>query len=128
MTQSEAPVRPIAVGTDVMHINGIYTYGGEHEHPGMEGFEFHMRSGERTTVRTSLDRVAPAIVEVKVNPKDPRIKVVKHEKRPGYWAAGPWAASIEDGPVLSWHKTKKSAVEETARRLAIQDWHAEAQS
>ena len=30
MTQSEAPVRPIAVGADVMHVNGIYTYGGPH--------------------------------------------------------------------------------------------------
>lgn len=124
-TEATTPVRPIEVGTIVMDKSGVYAYGGPHEHPGWTQLSFDLRHGGHTTIKTDPDQVAPAEVEANVNLKDPRIKVVKHDKKPGYWAAGPWAASIEDGEVISWHKTKKSGVEEIARRLAIRDWHAE---
>lgn len=124
MTTEATPVRPIEVGTIVMDRHRIFAYGGLPEHEGSTRMIFDLRNGGHTTIQTTPDQVAPAEVEATVNLKDPRIKVVKHDKKPGYWAAGPWAASIEDGPVLSWHKTKKEGVEETARRLAIRDWHA----
>jgi hypothetical protein len=106
-----------------MHRSGVFSYGGPGEYEGMEQMEFHMRTGELTTIRTSPDRVAPAEIEANVNLKDPRISVIKHAKKPGYWASGPWASSIEGGEVLGWHKTKKEGVEDVARRLAIHDWH-----
>jgi hypothetical protein len=121
---TEATVRPIAVGTTVIDKHSTYRYGGPPEHEGFTRLMFDMRHGGLTTIQTSPDQVAPVEVEANVNLKDPRITVVKHDKKPGYWASGPWAASIEGGEVLSWHKTKKSGVEEIARRLAIRDWHA----
>jgi len=124
MTTEATPVRPIEVGTTVINHHGTYAYGGPHpNHEGWTQLSFDLRHGV-TTILTDPDQVAPVEVEANVNLKDPRIKVVKHDKKPGYWASGPWAASIEDGPVISWHKTKKSGVEEIARRLAIRDWHA----
>jgi hypothetical protein len=122
---TEATVRPIAVGTIVIDRHSTFVYGGPHDTPGFVRIKFDLRNGGMNTINADPDQVAPVEVEANVNPKDPRIKVVKHERKPGYWAAGPWAASIEDGPVISWHKTKKSGVEETARRLAIRDWHNE---
>lgn len=115
-------MKQVALGTEVMHRNGVFIYGGPPEHEGFEQMKFNLREG-KTTIHTDPDRVAPVEVEDSVNLKDPRITVVKHDKKPGYWAAGPWAASIEDGPVLGWHKTKRDAVDDIARRLAIQDWH-----
>lgn len=118
--------RAIAIGTAVVSTHGsIYTYGGPADHEGFEQLRFHMRTGERTEIRTDPDRVAPAEVKERVNLKDPRITVVKHEKKPGYWASGPWAASLDGGEPISWHKTKKEGVAEMAHRLAIRDWHEE---
>lgn len=118
--------RAIAIGTEVMNTHGnIFTYGGPAEHEGFEQIRFHMRSGERSEIFTDPDRVAPAEVAERVNLKDPRITVVKHDKKPGYWASGPWAASLEGGEPISWHKTKKEGVAEMAARLAIRDWHEE---
>lgn len=128
MTTEATPVRPIEVGTTVINEHGTYAYGGLPEHEGFTQMIFDLRYGNMTTIRTTPDRVAPVAVEANINLKDPRIKVVKHDKKPGYWASGPWAASIEDGEVISWHKTKKSGVEEMARRLAIRDWHAAAEN
>jgi hypothetical protein len=126
VTTEATPVRPIEVGTVVMDRHRTFAYGGPSEHEGSTQMIFDLRYGNMTTIKTSPDQVAPVEVEANVNLKDPRITVVKHDKKPGYWASGPWAASIEDGPALSWHKTKKSGVEEMARRLAIRDWHAAA--
>lgn len=130
MTTEATPVRPIALGTAVIDKSGsTYAYGGPHpDHQGWTQIKFDLRNGGMNTINTDPDQVAPAEVEAKVDLKDPRIKVVKHDKKPGYWAAGPWAASIEDGEPLSWHKTKKSGVEEMAYRLAIRDWHAAAEN
>jgi hypothetical protein len=125
-TEATTPVRPVEVGTIVMSNHGVYAYGGLPEHEGFTQLIFDLRYGGHTTLKTTPDEVAPVEVEAKVDLKDPRITVVKHDKKPGYWASGPWAASIEGGKVLSWHKTKKSGVEEMARRLAIRDWHAAA--
>lgn len=125
MTAETTPVRPVEVGTVVMDRNGTFAYGGPSDHEGSTQMIFDLRNGGHTTIKTDPDQVAPIEVEANVNLKDPRITVVKHDKKPGYWASGPWAASIEDGPVISWHKTKKSGVEEIARRLAIKDWHAQ---
>ena len=125
MTTEATPVRPIEVGTTVIHTHGTFRYGGPPENASFERMIFDLRYGTLTTIQTTPDAVAPAEVEANVNPKDPRITVVKHDKKPGYWASGPWAASIGDGPVISWHKTKKSGVEEIAIRLAIRDWHAQ---
>ena len=124
MTTEATPVRPIEVGTIVMDRHSTFVYGGPPEHEGFVRIKFDLRNGGMNTINADLDQVAPVEVEANVNLKDPRITVVKHDKKPGYWAAGPWAASIEDGEVISWHKTKKSGVEEIARRLAIRDWHA----
>lgn len=118
-------MKEVPIGTEVMHRNGVFAYGGEPEHEGFERMKFDLRHGGLTVIETSPEAVAPVEVEAKVNLKDPRITVVKHAKKPGYWASGPWAASIEDGPVLGWHKTKRDAVDDIARRLAIQDWHEE---
>jgi len=117
-------MKDVAAGTKVMHRKGVFSYGGPNDHEGMESMRFDLRNGGLTEIRTSPDRVAPAEVEANVNLKDPRITVVKHDKKPGYWASGPWASSIEGGEVLGWHKTKKAGVEDIARRLAIRDWHA----
>lgn len=116
-------MKDVALGTEVMHRNGVFAYGGPPEHEGMEQMRFDLRYGTLTTIHTTPDRVAPKEVEANVNLKDPRITVVKHDKKPGYWASGPWASSIEGGEVLGWHKTKKDGVEDIARRLAIRDWH-----
>ena len=118
-------MKEVPIGTEVMHLNGDFIYGGEPENSSFERMKFDLRYGSMTTIETSPDRVAPVEVEAKVNLKDSRITVVKHDKKPGYWAAGPWASSIEDGEVLGWHKTKRDAVDDIARRLAILDWHEE---
>lgn len=125
MTTETTPVRPIEVGTTVMDKHSTYRYGGPGDGGPFQRIAYDFRHGGLPTIETDLQYVAPVEVEANVNLKDPRIKVVKHDKKPGYWASGPWAASIEDGEVLSWHKTKKSGVEEIARRLAIRDWHAQ---
>lgn len=122
---TEATVRPIEVGTEVIDKHSKYVYGGPGDGGPFVRVKFDLRNGGLPTIETDPEYVAPAEVEAKVNLKDPRITVVKHDKKPGYWASGPWAASIEGGEVLSWHKTKKSGVEEIARRLAIRDWHEE---
>jgi hypothetical protein len=106
-----------------MHRNGVFAYGGPAVMEGSEEMRFDLRHGGLTEIRTSPDSVAPVEAEANVDLKDPRITVVKHEKKPGYWASGPWASSIEGGEVLGWHKTKKDGVEDIARRLAISDWH-----
>ena len=113
-TESLAVVQPntpikISVGSET---NTVHSFTSLVFPQGAEHMPFDQREAFRGSSRT-------------VNLKDPRITVVKHDKKPGYWASGPWAASIEDGPVISWHKTKKSGVEEIARRLAIRDWHAQ---
>ena len=118
-------MKEVPIGTEVMHRNGDFIYGGEPDNSAFEQIRFDMRGGGKNTIRTGADMVAPVEVEAKVNLKDPRITVVKHAKKPGYWASGPWASSIEDGEVLGWHKTKRDAVDDIARRLAILDWHEE---
>jgi hypothetical protein len=123
MTTETTPVRPIEVGTIVMDKHGTFRYGGPGDGGPFVRIKFDLRNGGMNTIETDPQYVAPVEAEANVNLKDPRIKVVKHDKKPGYWASGPWAASIEDGEVISWHKTKKSGVEEIARRLAIRDWH-----
>lgn len=124
MSTETTPVRPIEVGTTVIDKHGTYRYGGPGDGGPFTRIKFDLRHGGMNTIETDPQYVAPAEVEANVNLKDPRITVVKHAKKPGYWASGPWAAAIEAGEPLSWHKTKKSGVEEIARRLAIQDWHA----
>jgi hypothetical protein len=105
-----------------MHKSGVFTYGGEPRMPGFIEVRFDLRNGTNS-IFADPDSVAPAEVEASVNLKDPRIQVVKRDKKPGYWAAGPWEATIVGDDTSTWHRTKKDGVEDKARRLAIRDWH-----
>jgi len=116
----------VSIGDQIMTRHGNFVWEGEHAVEGMEAMIAHMRKGE-VGFEGSPSSVAPLAVEVLVNLKDPRISVTKQpENRPVSWV-GPWAAVIageEEYTNPSWHRTKKEGVAETARRLAVRDWHA----
>lgn len=92
------------------------TYGGPDKH----GSAFTMvigRGVNSITVLCPPTSVAPADTPL-ADAKDPRIKVVKRATFSGNW----WL-DLPDLPG-SPHKTKKAAVNEGQRMLAIADWHA----
>lgn len=120
-TRTENTVR---IGDVVMTKDGVYIFGGENEDSVFNTVTFDMRNGGLPTLRTTPESVAPASLEALVNLKDPRISVTKQpENRPVKWV-GPWASSTEGSESVSWNRTKREGVEEMARKLVIEDWHA----
>ena len=77
--------------------------------------------GATTRVYGPFHTVAPADTPL-ADPKDSRIEVTKTAK--GYYPTwkGPWRLTI-DGRNGGFHKTKRDALADGARRLAILDWH-----
>lgn len=121
----------IEIGTPVIHTSwsDVRPYRGETEF----GDHASVVIGKSAGIFASPDTIAPAN-EVTINLKDPRIKdMVTNTKREGTWrqpsmmgASYFWLAESEELDFCSWHKTKRDAVAECARRLAIHDWHNEA--
>lgn len=120
-------MKHIEIGTPVIHTawSDIYPYKGEGDS------EFtRVAIGANPGIEAAVTEVAPA-AEVEVNLKDPRIKdmVINNQttptrERPKWKAASfKWLAESVALDFHSWHKTKRDAVAECARRLAIHDWH-----
>jgi hypothetical protein len=95
------------------------TYGGVDEH----GSTFTIVIGRGVNSMTVLcppDRVAPAGTPL-ADAKDPRLSI---EKGKGPSWLGNWRLNVPANRIGgSWHKTKRDAVAEGQRRLAIADWH-----
>src|SRR3954451_4035716 len=82
--------------------------------------------GRRVERQCDADRIAPA--DTPVPAKDPRVEVTKRTTREAraanYYGRGSWSYTI---PGYAWTMradTKRAALADGARRLAILDWHA----
>lgn len=108
------------VGEQVIAWNytGPMVYGGRHDDPRFERMIIG-RSGHRLLCEP--DRVAPVDAPLP-DAKDPRIQVSKG-KKPHPWLSGNWCMALPK-QTETWHKTKRDAVADGQRRLAIVDWHA----
>lgn len=119
--------RTIEPGTLVIdHAGHEYVYAGTSDMEGVAQIRFGIGRGGPSEIRCDLEQVAPANVAGNVNLKDPRITVVKMDRKPSF-ASGPWCHDVElpDGTHhTGWHKTKRDGISDSAHRLAIADWHA----
>lgn len=97
-----------------------FNYQGEPDDDRFERWEFAMGSGERPKLWASLESVAPADIEIPAS--SDRIEIIKHAKKPGYWAAGPWELRI-DGEHCGWHRIKREAMAAGLKAVAITEWH-----
>ena len=120
--------RTIEPGTLIIdHAGHEYIWAGTADMEGMTSITFGIGRGGPSEMRCDPDMVAPAHVAGNVNLKDPRITVLKYDKKPYAWVPGPWCHDVElpDGTHhTGWHKTKRDGTAEAAHRLAIADWHA----
>lgn len=120
-------VPPVAVGDPVItwSLDGTAVYGGPSDDPIWETVEYGAIDGRMTPrIFCAAGDVAPAGTPL-ADPKDPRVDV-RRSKRPFTYLPGDWYLSVPDGKGGSrgsWHKTKKAAVGDAVRRLAIVDWH-----
>lgn len=115
----------VSVGDLVLTADGVYRWAGDADAtPGMNTVSYSLRYGGVPRISIEADMVAPAALDSNLNLKDPRIIVEKNkEGRPVTWV-GPWSAKLEGQEWSTWQNTKKEAVLKAARRLAVQDWHA----
>lgn len=98
-----------------------YIWGGP---PERDGWDTTAYSGGTPVITTSYDRVAPS--DTPIPAKDPRVTVEKLPKKRDYQDAGPWLLRIDgvDGSKWTAWRTKKDALTDGLRRVAILDWHA----
>lgn len=117
----------LSVGDLVVTSDGVYVWAGSADAiEGISTISYDLRYGTTPKISIEADQVAPAVLDESLNLKDSRIAVVKDKAgRPVTWV-GEWHAQVagEEDKWGSWERTKKDAVLKVARRLAIQDWHA----
>lgn len=121
-------MRNIEIGTPVIHTSwaDVRPYKGPAQFSSLASVAI----GKHAGIFASLDTIAPA-AEAEVNLKDPRIKsmVINTKTTPTTRSRSVmgaryfWLAESEELDFYSWHKTKRDAVAECARRIAIHDWH-----
>lgn len=125
-TQTEKNVRKVFTGVAVItnYIGGVFIYDGpDTVTPNDQALR---NRGTQTSpewhLSAPMDVVAPAD-EARPNLKDPRINVVKDEQgaQQNLYTGAHWRSET-DGETR-WFYSKEEAVENTARRLAILDWH-----
>lgn len=129
MTDTTEVPTVVKIGDAVItmrHGSSIYTYGGDKEGSG-ERLSFDMRYGQRTTLETSPDRVAPAALLATIPPKDPRViatkRTTKEARAAGHYGRGSWSFTIPGVDFELWANTRTEALAEGAQRLAIAAWH-----
>lgn len=128
MTLEAPATKTVLPGTVVTHstTDGTAIYDGEPDDARFIQMKF---SATGVRIRADMTSVAPAN-EVEVNLKDPRIKGMVEQIKDAKqgkdypWGSGKWRARDEQLGFTTWHKLKRDAVAECARRLAIHDWHS----
>jgi hypothetical protein len=120
MTQTPDPkVKDVPVGTVVIHAESErpYEYRGRNDDSLFTQIIFDFRTAHNG-IRTTPDRVAPAeeVGDPARFAKDPRIAVEKRKT-----AYGEWVATVLGQRFFS--KTKRDALADATRALAIHEWH-----
>lgn len=122
MTGRDERVREVPIGTEVIYADqaGVFRYDGTTTGPFAE-IAFSLR-GDMHGLRCQAVDVAPK--DTPIPASDARVMAAKQARGHYPTYKGPWLLVVADASRGQFFKTKRDAVAQGLRTVAIADWHS----